>query len=99
VASLGSGLAGHEKFDSDYVLARRPNYITTWLDAQGRFVSPGLESVNERLARDYELAAVVLMRRARPGESAWVELNRQAYTEELHWLGYIYGVLRLRQDH
>lgn len=96
VSTLGSGLAGHEKFDPDYVLARQPTYVSTWLDSRGRPQSAGLEQVADRLAEQYELAVVVLVRRPEPGEPTWFDLSATTYTEELHRCGYIYGIFRLR---
>lgn len=36
VDNLGAGVAGHEKADPKYVLGRQPEYISTWLDEDGR---------------------------------------------------------------
>lgn len=96
VTSLGSGYAGHEKFDPDYVLAQRPVYITTWLDVQGQPCSAGLGDVADRLKEQYELVAVVLMRLPVSNEPVLLDLGATAYTEAHHEYGYIYGVFRLR---
>lgn len=57
VPKLGSGPAGHEKRDLAYVLDRKPDYISTWLDADGVAGRgfgrmPGFD-------RQYRLAALV----------------------------------------
>jgi len=97
VATLGSGHAGHEKFDPDYVLTQKPIYITSWLAPGGRPLSAGLEQVAGRLREEYELVAVFLMRRPERGEPAWLNLDEMDYTDELFRRGYIYGIFRLQR--
>jgi hypothetical protein len=35
VPELGSGVAGHEKMDPQYIVDQRPDYISTWIDPDG----------------------------------------------------------------
>jgi hypothetical protein len=57
VPNLGSGVAGHEKSDPEYVVSKQPEYIATWLDPDG-YAGRGfghLASFQEQ----YKLAALV----------------------------------------
>jgi hypothetical protein len=97
VAQLGSGLAGHEKFDPHYVLGREPDYITSWLDVKGQPISAGLRGAADRLSDHYELVAVFLMGLPEPGEPTWLTLHDTPYSPEIHDRGYIYGILQRRE--
>lgn len=96
VSRLGSGLAGHEKFDPRYVLERQPDYITSWLDSQGQPISAGLGQVTYHFMDQYELAAVFLMGLQSSDKPVWVNMSDTVYTETLNKSGYIYGIFRRR---
>jgi hypothetical protein len=57
VEHLGSGPAGHEKLDRAYVLGRNPDYISTWLGADGT-AARGFGR-DQEFNRQYHLAALV----------------------------------------
>ncbi len=94
VPRLGSGLAGHEKFDPQYVLRQQPAYIATWLDSSGKPVSAGLAQVSGPLMEEYELAVVFLMGPPKSGQPPWLSMGSRVYDEDLHQRGYIYGIFR-----
>jgi arabinofuranosyltransferase len=96
VARLGSGLAGHEKFDPVYILEKRPEYIATWINPEGQPISAGLEQIPDRLKDEYALVAVFLMRAPAPGEPTWLDVSTTAYTEDNFGDGYIFGVFQRR---
>ncbi len=54
---IGRGTPGHEKADPIYILDRSPDFITTWIDADGH-IGRGFRAFY-RQWRDYELAQVV----------------------------------------
>ncbi len=96
VAGLGGGLAGHEKFDPEYVLGRQPEFIATWVDPQGRPTAAGLEQVSDPVLQQYALVAVFLARVPEPNQPAWLDVSTAAFTESQYRDGYIFGVFRRR---
>lgn len=91
----GGGLAGHEKTDPAYILARRPTYLATWLDQHGRTTYSGPQTAIDQLQASYTLWAIVLMRP--PIEDEPTLIVNPTYSLDLHQRGYIYGVFR-RKD-
>ncbi len=92
---IGPGLAGHEKFDAAYVLARRPTYIATWLSQDGHPRQAGLPAFADQLETDYTLRAVVL-NRPPLGDEAMLIVD-PIYTPNLYDQGYMYGLFRRRE--
>jgi len=91
---IGPGLAGHEKFDAAYVLARRPTYIATWLSQDGHPRQAGLLAFADQLENDYMLRAVVL-NHPPLGDEAMLIVD-PIYTRSLYDQGYMYGLFRRR---
>jgi arabinofuranosyltransferase len=93
--NTGAGLAGHEKFDPVYVMSRKPDFVTVWIDSQGWPSAAGLGSYAGEFLSDYSLSAVVLMHPPSQGE-ARILLTR-THNSELYDQGYIYGLFSRRE--
>jgi hypothetical protein len=57
VPNLGTGVAGHEKADPEYVVSRQPEYISTWVDGDG-YAGRGFGHLAS-FQDQYKLAALV----------------------------------------
>ncbi|HEY0782984.1 MAG TPA: hypothetical protein VGE98_11040 [Thermoanaerobaculia bacterium] len=92
-----AGTVAHEKYDPEYVLGRRPDYlISTRIDAAGRPTTAGLGRVLPLVDACYSLLAVVKTRGEWPADDRWV-VAPERYGPELFAAGYRMGVFRRRQ--
>ncbi|MCK5799252.1 MAG: hypothetical protein KAI47_18800 [Deltaproteobacteria bacterium] len=74
VPNMGKGFPGHEKGDPKYILSKRPDYISTWIDSQGR-PGRGLRFI-EDFYTHYELSALLRMDGASVSEERVFEVPR-----------------------
>jgi arabinofuranosyltransferase len=89
--ALGRGMVGHEKYDSGYVLDRRPDYmIFVLLDAQGDPAVPDWHDIEGDFRLFYELVALV---KATDVPGPWV-LETPLWRPERLERGYRTGVFR-----
>ena len=88
---LGGGIPGHEKYDTAYVLGRRPDYIVfPRLDPQGRPFLVDWDRYQEAIEAEYEMVALAKMA---DSPAPWI-YETTAWTPELGKQGYagaVYG--------
>lgn len=90
---LGTGIPGHEKYDTGYVLERRPDYIVfPRLDPQGRPFLVNWSEYGEAVEAEYELVALARMV---DSPAPWIQ-EASAWTPELGRQGYAAAVYRRR---
>lgn len=90
---LGSGIPGHEKYDTAYVLARRPDYIVfPRLDPQGRPFLVDWSEYQQAIEADYEMVALARMV---DSPAPWIQ-ETSAWTPELGRQGYAAALYRRR---
>lgn len=94
VPITGQSIVAHEKYDPQYLLQRRPDYIvSTWMDPEGRAVSAGLPLVEEGFNRCYKLIAVAKIRNGPPTDGRWV-IVLSSYSSDLYEQGYVTGLFQ-----
>lgn len=94
----GKGTVGHEKFDPEYILQRRPDCIvSTWMDKEGHAISAGLRSVTREFDALYQLMAVAKVRYGPPVDGKWV-LTTSVYSSVLFESGYQTGLFCLKTE-
>jgi len=87
-------IVAHEKYDPEYILQRRPDYIvSTWMDPAGQAVSAGLPLVGEKFRQCYELIAVAKIRHGAPADGQWVIVT-SSYSSDLYEQGYVTGLFQ-----
>lgn len=87
-------IVAHEKYDPQYILQRKPDYIvSTWMDPEGRAVSAGLPLVEEDFNRCYKLIAVAKIRGGPPSDGQWVVVL-SSYSSTLYEQGYVTGLFQ-----
>jgi arabinofuranosyltransferase len=86
------GIVAHEKYDPEYVLARRPDcVVSTWVDPQGQAISAGLALVSEQFNQIYKLVAVAKTQHGPAENGRWV-IRTSDYPEKLYQDGYVTGL-------
>lgn len=90
---FGSGTVAHEKYDPEYVFARRPGCIvSSWIGPGGEALAAGLPELGARFSTEYTLVAVAKARHGPPPPGQpWV-LATRSYTPALHAEGYVSGL-------
>jgi arabinofuranosyltransferase len=92
---LGAGIPGHEKYDTAYVLSRRPDYLVfPRLDPQGRPFLVDWPRFQEAIEADYEMIAVARMA---DSPAPWI-VETPEWTPALGRQGYLASLYRRRQD-
>lgn len=92
---LGSGIPGHEKYDTAYVLSRQPDYLVfPRLDPQGRPFLVDWPRYQEAIEADYEMIALARMADT---PAPWI-LETPEWTPELGRQGYAASLYRRKQD-
>lgn len=87
-------IVAHEKYDPEYILQRRPDYIvSTWMDSTGQAISAGLPLVGEKLRQCYELIAVAKIRHGAPANGQWIIVTSY-YSSNLYEQGYVTGLFQ-----
>ena len=90
---LGAGIPGHEKYDTPYVLGRKPDYLVfPRLDSQGRPFLVGWSRYREAIEREYEMIALARMADA---PTPWV-YETSVWTPDLGKQGYAAALYRRR---
>ena len=90
---LGTGIPGHEKYDTAYVLARRPDYLVfPRLDPQGRPFLVGWSEHRQAIEAEYEMVALARMV---DSPAPWIQ-EASAWTPELGKQGYAAALYRRR---
>ena len=90
-------MAGHNKYDADYVLARHPDLIAAWIDRDLN-MNYGMKREKYRSA-GYELKYVMNASLSRPSENV-IDVGAFGQNEirRLFDSGYVYGVLAREGD-
>jgi hypothetical protein len=96
MTNVTSGAPGHEKFDPDYVLSRRPTFIAAW-------ISPNMDMAwglgLEKYGKMYSLRYLVNSTREHLGKANIVDVSflEPAAIQALIRSGYSYGVLQKKK--